>query len=45
MVRSLVMRRGWGIRLRSCVVGEVVVGGWREGAERLWEMEGWRAIG
>lgn len=39
----LVMRRGWGMRWRSVVL-EVEVG-WREGAERLWEMEGMRAIG
>ena len=39
----LVMRRGWGMRWRSVVV-EVEVG-WREGAERLWEMEGMRAMG
>ena len=41
----LVMRRGRGTRLRSGGVVEVLVGGWREGAERLWEMEDRRAIG
>lgn len=39
----LVMRRGRGMRLWSGAV-EVEVG-WMEGAERLWEMEGRRAIG
>ena len=39
----LVMRRGRGMRWRSVVL-EVEVG-WREGVERLWEMEGIRAIG
>lgn len=39
----LVMRRGRGMRWCSGVV--IMTVGWREGAERLWEMEGRRAIG
>lgn len=42
----LVMRRGRGMRLRSVMVEvEVIIGGCREGAERLWEIEGGKAIG
>lgn len=36
----LVMRRGQGTRLHSCVLVEMMevsVGGWTEGVERLWE--------
>lgn len=37
----LVMRRGRGTRLHAgvVVVVEVLVGGWTDGAERLWEIE------
>lgn len=46
----LVMRRGRGMRLRSAgvvlaVLVMVVVVGWREGAERLWETEWRRTMG
>lgn len=41
----LVMRRGGGMRWRDGVVGVEVVVGWREEAERLWEMEGRMAMG